>query len=98
MFINVAEKSMNELSLSEVSELRAYYAGVSRKVVVDIVAHFRKTGTVPPAAKAGNQTNHQTSISSLASSRIRQLIFVKQEREQFARQNMLGIYWKRNLT
>lgn len=69
------EHEQRELSLSEVYERSAYYAGVSRKVVVDIVAHFRKTGTVPPAAKAGNQTNHQTSISSKASSRIRQLIF-----------------------
>lgn len=69
------EHEQLELSLSEVYERSAYYAGVSRKVVVDIVAHFRKTGTVPPVTKAGNQINHQTSIPSKASSRIRRLIF-----------------------
>lgn len=69
------EHEQRGLPLSEVYERSAYYAGVSRKVVVEIIAHFRKTGTVPPAAKAGNQINHQTSIPPKASSHIRQLIF-----------------------
>jgi transposase len=69
------EHEQRKLPLSEVYERSAYYAGVSRKVVVEIIAHFRQTGTVPPAAKAGNQINHQTSIPPKASSHIRQLIF-----------------------
>ncbi|MCP4143208.1 MAG: hypothetical protein GY755_23455 [Chloroflexi bacterium] len=80
MLLNVYQRCREEheqrkLPLSEVYQRSAYYAGVSRKVVVDIVAHFRKTGTVPPAADAGNKMNHHTSIPSHASSRIRQLIF-----------------------
>lgn len=69
------EHKQQNLPLSEVYERSAYYAGVSRKVVVDIVAHFRKTGSVSPVAEAGNRINHQTSVPSKASSRIRQLIF-----------------------
>ena len=69
------EHEKQQLPLTKVYKRSAYYAGVSRKTVVDIVAHFRKTGTVPPIGKAGNRKNHQTSIPYKASSCIRQLIF-----------------------
>lgn len=64
-----------ELPISNIYERTAYYAGVSRKVVVEIVSHFRKTGTVPPQAKAGNKINHKTLINSGATCHIRQFIF-----------------------
>ena len=41
---------------------------------VEIVSHFRKTGVVSPAVKAGNKINHQISVPSNALSRIRQMI------------------------
>jgi transposase len=79
IILNVYQRCREEhkqlnLPLKEAYEKNAYYAGVSRKVVVEIVSHFRKTGVVSPAVKAGNKINHQTSVPSNASSRIRQMI------------------------
>lgn len=79
IILNVYQRCREEhkqlnLPLKEAYEKTAYYAGVSRKVVVEIVSHFRKTGVVSPAVKAGNKINHQTSVPSNASSRIRQMI------------------------
>lgn len=59
IILNVYQRCREEhkqlnLPLKEAYEKTAYYAGVSRKVVVEIVSHFRKTGVVPPAVKAGN--------------------------------------------
>jgi hypothetical protein len=45
------EHEQRELSLSDVSELRAYYAGVSRKVVVDSKPIFGKRGRFLPQQK-----------------------------------------------
>ena len=79
IILNVYQRCREEhkqlnLPLKEAYEKTSYYAGVSRKVVVEIVSHFRKTGVVSPAVKAGNKINHQTSVPSNASSRIRQMI------------------------
>jgi transposase len=61
--------------ISNAYERASYYSGVSRKVVVEIVSYFRKTGTVQPQVKAGNTSNHKTLINSNATGRIRQFIF-----------------------
>lgn len=61
--------------ISKAYERTAYYAGVSRKVVVKIVSHYRKTGTISPPVQAGNLCSHKTLIHSNTTSRIRQFIF-----------------------
>lgn len=78
--VNVYQRCREEAKslgrpLSDAYERASYYAGVSRKVIVEIVAYFRKTGTVPPLVQAGNHTNHRTAIHSNALSRIREFIF-----------------------
>jgi hypothetical protein len=71
LILNIYQRCRDE-SLSQnkrtsnAYERAAYYAGVSRKVVVKIVSHYRKTGTVPPPIQAGNQINHETLIPSNA--------------------------------
>ena len=67
-------KSMN-IPITGAYERASYYSGVSRKVVVEIVCHFRKTGTIPPVVKAGNQINHNKLIHPNAITQIRELIF-----------------------
>ena len=67
-------KSMN-IPITNAYERASYYSGVSRKVVVEIVCHFRKKGTIPPVAKAGNQNNHDKLIHSNAITQIREFIF-----------------------
>ena len=67
-------KSMN-IPITNAYERASYYAGVSRKVVVEIVCHFRKEGTIPPAAKAGNRSSHNKLIHPNAVTQIREFIF-----------------------
>ncbi len=71
-------KSLN-VPISNAYERASYYAGVSRKVVVEIVCYFRKTGTIPPLVEAGNQINHKKLIYPNAASRIRELIFERHQ-------------------
>jgi len=55
----------------------AHYTGIGRRQVVDIIRHFRETGTVPPPLAAGNRTVHPTNIPSVTEAEIRQYIFDK---------------------
>ncbi len=69
------DESLNQKNTtSNAYQRAAYYAGVSRKVVVEIVSHYRKTGTIPPPVEAGNQSNHKTLIQYNTTSKIRQFI------------------------
>jgi len=56
-------------------ERAGYYAGVSRKVAVEIVCHFRKEGIIPPVTKAGNRSSHNKLTHPNAVSQIREFIF-----------------------
>lgn len=77
-----AEAESSNLPVSTVYERAAYYAGVSRKVVVEIVANFRKTGEVPESGNAGNTSNHKTLIGLNETSRIREFIFERHREGQ----------------
>lgn len=76
------EAELSNLPVSNVYERAAYYAGVSRKVVVKIVANFRKTGQVPGPENAGNKNNHKTLIDLNETCRIREFIFERHREGQ----------------
>lgn len=52
----------------------ARYTGVGRRQVVEIVCHFKATGQVPPATRAGNRSGHALTIPPLVESSIRDFI------------------------
>jgi transposase len=58
----------------DVYQKTSEYTGVSRKVVVEIVKHFKQTGTIPPVAKQGNRTNHSLIDPATTLVRIREFI------------------------
>jgi hypothetical protein len=61
----------------------ASYTHVGRRQIVEIMQHFRETGQVPPARRAGNHTTHVTNIPSVTDADLRALI-LSQHREGIA--------------
>lgn len=61
----------------------ASYTGVGRRQVVEIMHHFRETGQIPPARRAGNHTTHATTIPSGTDADLRTFI-LSQHRDGIA--------------
>ncbi len=80
LILNVCQRCREEaeslkLPVSNIYGRTACHAGVGRKAAAEIVSYFRKSGTVPPPAKAGNKSSHKTPVSSDAACHIRRFIF-----------------------
>lgn len=69
------EDKKTNAPLTKTYDRVCYYAGVSRKIVVEITSYYRKKGCVPPPVQAGNQSNHKSLIHLNTTSRIRQFIY-----------------------
>ena len=52
----------------------AYYTGVGRRQVVEIIRHFKDTGEVAETPASGNRSVHVTNVPSLAEPTIRDFI------------------------
>lgn len=67
-------RSRQAVPTNDAHSRTAYYTGVGRRQVVEIVRHFKDTGEVAETPASGNRIAHVTNVPSLAEPCIRDFI------------------------